>query len=91
MRDMFCRGKAINFNCQKLIPNTNGFRGYKHLEKASFTKVNGYMLYDQDQLHQAITDKVLDVMNKADFSDDIGHTITYGKIEYEIAGSTIKV
>lgn len=49
------------------------------------------MLYDQDQLHQAITDKVLDVMNKADFSDDAGHTITYGKIEYENAGSTIKV
>ena len=49
------------------------------------------MLYDQGQLHQAITDQVLDVMNKADFSDDAGHTITYGKIEYEIAGSTIKV
>ena len=49
------------------------------------------MLYDQGQLHQAITDQVLDVMNNADFSDDPGHTITYGKIEYEIAGNTIKV
>ena len=90
MRDMFCRGKAINFNCQKL-QNSNGYRGYHHLAKAGFTKVNGYMLYDQGQLHQAITDQVLDVMNNADFSDDPGHTITYGKIEYEIAGNTIKV
>ena len=91
MRDMFCRGEAINFNCQKLIPNTNGFRGYHHLEKAGFTKVNGYMLYDQDQLHQAITDKVLDVMNKADFSDDLDSVITYGKIKYKITDRTIIV
>lgn len=91
MRDMFCRGRAISFNCQKLMLNTNGFRGYKNLANANFTKVNGYMLYDHGHLHQAITDQVLDVMNNADFSDDIGNTIAYGKIEYVIAGSTIKV
>jgi hypothetical protein len=91
MRDMFCRGEAINFNCQKLIPNTNGFRGYKHLEKASFTKVNGYMLYEQGHLHQAITDKVLVVMNEADFSDDFDYVITYGIIKYKIADKTILV
>ena len=90
MRDMFCRGRAINFNYQKL-PNSNGYRGYHHLAKAGFTKVNGYMLYDQGQLHQAITDKVLDVMNKADFSDDPGYAITYGKIAYKIVDSTIEI
>jgi hypothetical protein len=84
MRDMFCRGSAINFNCQK-SPNSKRFRGYEHLEKASFTKVNGYMLYDRGYLHQAITDKVLNVMNKADFSDASGFTIAYSKIEYKIA------
>ena len=55
-----------------------------HLEKASFAKVNGYMLYDKGNLHQAITNEVIDLMNKADFSDAPDYTITYGKIEYEV-------
>ena len=82
MRDMFCRGRAMNFNCQRT--RELGFRGYVHLEKASFTKVNGYMLYDKGNLHQAITNEVIDLMNKADFSDAPDYTITYGKIEYEV-------
>lgn len=82
MRDMFCRGRAINFLRQR--PRELGFRGYMHLEKASFAKVNGYMLYDKGNLHQAITNDVIDLMNKADFSDAPSFTITYGKIEYEV-------
>lgn len=49
------------------------------------------MIYNQDHLHQAITDKVLVVMNEADFSDDFDSVITYGKIKYRIADKTILV
>lgn len=90
MRDMFCRGRAINFLRQR--PRELGFRGYMHLEKASFAKVNGYMLYDKGNLHQAITNDVIDLMNKADFSDAPSFTITYGKIEYKVLSDrTIEV
>lgn len=89
MRDMFCRGKAINFKCQ--LPKENEPRGYGQFAKASFTKVNGYMLYDKGKLHQAITNEVIDLMNKADFSDASAFTITYGKIEYKVLDRTIEV
>ena len=90
MRDMFCRGKAINFNCQS--PKEKGFRGYGQLGKGKFTKVNGYMLYDEGKLHQAITNKVIDLMNKADFSDAPAFTISYGKIKYKVlSDKTIEV
>ena len=88
MRDMFCRGKAINFNCQ----SPKEIRGYGQLGKGKFTKVNGYMLYDEGKLHQAITNKVIDLMNKADFSDAPAFTISYGKIKYKIlSDKTIEV
>ena len=59
--------------------------------KSIFTKVNGYMLYDKGKLHQAITNEVIDLMNKADFSDASAFTITYGKIEYKVLDRTIEV
>ena len=86
---MFCRVKAINSKCQLQIENKP--RGYEKKKKASFTKVNGYMLYDKGKLHQAITNEVIDLMNKADFSDASAFTITYGKIEYKVLDRTIEV
>ena len=41
--------------------------------------------------HQAITNEVIDLMNKADFSDASAFTITYGKIEYKVLDRTIEV
>ena len=85
LRDMFCRGRAINFNCQKLPSNSKDVRGYKHIEKANFTNVNGYMLYDKGNLHQAITDNIIAEMNNAFFGDSPKHIITYGKVEYKVS------
>ena len=53
--------------------------------------MNGYMLYDKGKLHQAITNEVIDLMNKADFSDASAFTITYEKIEYKVLDRTIEV
>ena len=90
MRDMFCKGKIISFKCQP----SKEYRGYEHLAGASFTKVNGYMLIDEGKLHQAITKKVIGLMNKADFSDAPAFTISYDKIEYRVlsgcSGRTIE-
>ena len=85
LRDMFCRGKEINFNCQKLPPGRRDVRGYKLIEKANFTKVNGYMLYDKGNLHQAITKNILAEMNNAYFGDSSKLIITYSKIEYKVS------
>ncbi|MBQ2551491.1 MAG: hypothetical protein II563_01405 [Treponema sp.] len=49
------------------------------------------MLYDKGKLHQAITNEVIDLMNKADFSDASAFTITYEKIEYKVLDRTIEV
>ncbi len=85
LRDMFCRGREINFNCQKLPSDSKDVRGYKLIEKANFTNVNGYMLYDKGNLHQAITDNIIAEMNNAFFGDSPKHIITYGKIEYKVS------
>lgn len=92
LRDMFSEAKKTNFNCQKLSESKkrHSYRGYEHLEETAFTKINGFMLYDEDNLHQAITDDVIKTMNSADF-DNNKCTITYDKIKYKIADYTVTV
>lgn len=97
MRDMYGVGGNIsknNFVPHKFdvrrIRNKEKYRGYYNICGRKFNKINGYMLYDNGNLHQAITENVLKEMNNAKFDDD-ETTISYGLIEYTAEKDVLKI
>lgn len=97
MRDMYGAGESIskyNFVSRKFdvrrIRNREKYRGYYNICSRKFNKINGYMLYDKGNLHQAITKKVLEEMNNAKFPDNEA-TISYGLIEYTALNDVLEI
>lgn len=86
MRDMYCLGEDIHFCKHKLdlrrIKNLKKYRGYHLLSERGYECVNGYLLYDYDNLHQTITKEVVEVLNQGVFAG--GAPIHYGAVKYEV-------
>ena len=65
------------------------YRGYDNICSHKFHEINGNMLYDAGNLHPAITKKLLDEMNKAEFVNNEA-PIRYGLIEYTECNGYLK-
>lgn len=72
------------------IKNKEKYRGYYNICGRKFEQINGYMLYDKGNLHQAITEKLLKEINDAIFSD-VESSIKYGLIEYTVVNDELKI
>lgn len=94
VRDMYGAGEEIaknHFECHKVninrIQNKEKYRGYYNICSRKFQEIRGNMLYDKGNLHPAITKKLLEEMNQAQFVNHETPT-KYGLIEYtEVQGN----
>ncbi len=72
------------------IRNRKKYRGYYDICGRKFEQINGYMLFDTGNLHQAITENLLKEMNNAIFGDEEA-SIKYGLIEYTVINNVVKI
>ena len=82
VKDMYCKAMKT-FKCNMDVKSG---RGFKKLRSGRFTKINGYMLCDKDNLHPLIDKELIDEMNKITKRNDNDNkcTINYDKILYKV-------
>ena len=97
MRDMYGEGEKIaqshfkpHIVDKKRIKKKEKYRGYYNICSGKFKKINGCMLYDEGNLHQAITEDVLKEMNSAEFVEN-ETPISYGLVEYTVENRKLKI